>query len=1048
VQSADPNTGWASAAYQTKQTVDALGDVLTQTDANGHTTSFAYDALGEQVLTTDPLGNTFTTNYTTLGQVSRTYRNSSLNVMQYGYDGLGRLVRVTDPDNHTSTTVYDTLSRAAQQIAADGSTTQFAYDLWSRPVSDTDPRWYASTTAYAPNGQVQSSTDANGHMTSYGYDAFARRIGIDDANGHWTTMTLDRAGQVKSLTDPDNNTTTFTYDALERMTSEVQPLETGGATTTFAYNALGALTTKTTANGGVRTISYDLQGRETGETYSGNYAPPAVSYTYDAAGNLLTASGGYGSYTFTYDAANRLATIVDPGSVTLTPSYDSAGNRTQLTDSRGGTTTSVYDAARNLTSRTFTDGTATLRIDQGYDALNRVTTQTRFSDLAGSTKVVSSAFTYDRDGNVTDLVHTNNVNSTTILNLTYTYDAADQLASQTVNGTATPYSYDPTGQLTAAGATAYSYDANGNTTTTGSTLGPDNQVKTDGTYNYYYDNDGNLTSKVAVAAGGMSWYMHYDTLDRLYAVEAYSGGTPATYEIFNYDALGNRRTWSIQLYSNGVWQPATYIYSVFDVASAPAPSVLGNPSWPLLAEIDGGNNILTRYLSGAGLDQYFARVASDHTSSWLLTDRQGSVLDVVDKNTAAVQGAITYNPFGGVASQTNASNQGRLGYDGALYDAYTGLDLMGARWYDPQTGRWNTQDPLAFGGGDTNLYRADGNAPTDVIDPSGLDSIRVNGNQVFWVIQGSWWNTISVPVGTLGPSYTAGFAATSWGAASPITAQSVQLNWGGATTLQALQYKANNFENLYPNIYNLNASLQLTYIKSAVGSTPLINNPSPLLQGAQVAANRAPGAIGGAAEVAGGAATAWASAASTLAGNPAGPFGVMAGGGMMSDGLARMAGLTRNQPSLFDAYWTNQGMSPQLARQTNLAFGLAGAAGAAGRDPCPGAPRTFRPNSTPVPQGHTRAYRAVSEAEYQDILATGRMRQGPNSLEGKWFADSLEGAQAHGTGLYPDGRFRLVEVDIPNNAPSLATRTNLDGRGPARYLHNDDLPTLQPRPLE
>ena len=56
------------------------------------------------------------------------------------------------------------------------------------------------------------------------------------------------------------------------------------------------------------------------------------------------------------------------------------------------------------------------------------------------------------------------------------------------------------------------------------------------------------------------------------------------------------------------------------------------------------------------------------------------------------------------------------------------------------------------------------------------------------------------------------------------------------------------------------------------------------------------------------------------------------------------------------------------------------------------------PNKLPIPQGHTRVYRAVSEAEYQDVLRTGQLRQGPNSMEGKWFADSLEGAQAHGRG--------------------------------------------------
>ena len=68
--------------------------------------------------------------------------------------------------------------------------------------------------------------------------------------------------------------------------------------------------------------------------------------------------------------------------------------------------------------------------------------------------------------------------------------------------------------------------------------------------------------------------------------------------------------------------------------------------------------------------------------------------------------------------------------------------------------------------------------------------------------------------------------------------------------------------------------------------------------------------------------------------------------------------------------------------------------------------------------------------------------------QGKWFADSAEGARLHGDALQGSGNFRIIEVDIPNNAPSLSTRTNLDGRGPARYLHNDDLPTLIPRPFE
>jgi len=58
----------------------------------------------------------------------------------------------------------------------------------------------------------------------------------------------------------------------------------------------------------------------------------------------------------------------------------------------------------------------------------------------------------------------------------------------------------------------------------------------------------------------------------------------------------------------------------------------------------------------------------------------------------------------------------------------------------------------------------------------------------------------------------------------------------------------------------------------------------------------------------------------------------------------------------------------------------------------------------------TRAYRAVSEAEYQQILRTGRFEVGPNSVEGKYFADTVEGAMAHGEGLHGAGNFRIIEA--------------------------------------
>jgi RHS repeat-associated protein len=39
--------------------------------------------------------------------------------------------------------------------------------------------------------------------------------------------------------------------------------------------------------------------------------------------------------------------------------------------------------------------------------------------------------------------------------------------------------------------------------------------------------------------------------------------------------------------------------------------------------------------------------------------------------------------------------------------------------YDPNTSRWTAQDPIGFSGGDADLYRYVGNAPTLAVDPGG-----------------------------------------------------------------------------------------------------------------------------------------------------------------------------------------------------------------------------------------------------------------------------------------------------------------------------------------
>src|SRR5262249_35349245 len=153
--------------------------------------------------------------------------------------------------------------------------------------------------------------------------------------------------------------------------------------------------------------------RQTGETWvSGGSTANTLTYTYDAVGNRLTAADVNGAYTMTYDSLNRLATVQGPFGTTLTYTYDPVGNRTRRDDSYGGVLTTVYDAANRLTSKQFGGTSQTpLRLDVTYTDRNQTASQTRYSDLAGTQKVGSSAYTYDAAMRLTNLQHKNGSDS-------------------------------------------------------------------------------------------------------------------------------------------------------------------------------------------------------------------------------------------------------------------------------------------------------------------------------------------------------------------------------------------------------------------------------------------------------------------------------------------------------------------------------------------------------------------------------------------------------------------------------------------------------------
>ena len=119
----------------------------------------------------------------------------------------------------------------------------------------------------------------------------------------------------------------------------------------------------------------------------------------------------------------------------------------------------------------------------------------------------------------------------------------------------------------------------------------------------------------------------------------------------------------------------------------------------------------------------------------IITDNQGSVRLVVNTETGDVAQRLDYDSFGRVLRDTNPGFQ-PFGFQGGLYDPDTGLVEFGCRWYDAETGRWISKDPILLDGG-WNVYAFCDNDPVNRADPSGLYSFWEWTSQVIGVVTAS-----------------------------------------------------------------------------------------------------------------------------------------------------------------------------------------------------------------------------------------------------------------------------------------------------------------------
>jgi RHS repeat-associated protein len=117
------------------------------------------------------------------------------------------------------------------------------------------------------------------------------------------------------------------------------------------------------------------------------------------------------------------------------------------------------------------------------------------------------------------------------------------------------------------------------------------------------------------------------------------------------------------------------------------------------------------------VDERFTRTTASKSDNYL-TDALGSTLALTD-TTGAINTQYSYEAYGNT-TQSGTTSDNAYQYTGRENDG-TGLYYYRARYYDTQTSRFISQDPIGFGGGVNQFAYVHGN-PISLVDPLGLDS--------------------------------------------------------------------------------------------------------------------------------------------------------------------------------------------------------------------------------------------------------------------------------------------------------------------------------------
>ncbi|CRX37706.1 RHS repeat-associated core domain-containing protein [Estrella lausannensis] len=715
-----------------KELYNAQGELLK-------TSSYKYSAT-HLIEETDPLGCKKTYDYDWAGRLIRKCVGPS--VSEYSYDSLSRLARevtwssaqdaivkelsydvagrvteecVKSLSGHIESRVrfeYNALGKKTLEAHLSGgeeTITRYAYNGRGDLIETINPLGLSTRIEYQFNhvneqgerGTCVTSIDPKGIITVVEKNSLGLDSRIEKKNSLGETIQLAKifynakGGREKRVDTvfSENRAlrtviTAWRYDSLGRLEHVIEAFGSPDEkTTSVTYNALG---------------QRDCISKPSGVK---------ILFDYDELGKLRRwwSSDSSFDYCYSYDAMDNPVFVEDRIFETATrKSYDIKSRLIEETLGNGYTVRYAYDLADRVTEFTYPDGSSVAYGYEGSRLKEVKRTNYRFEALSHDWrgKLTKGRLplnggeitcTYDVMGRVTNIL------SNEWKENSASYDEAGNMLGRIIEDSfgllQEDFRYDDLNQLTSeSGASShlYAYDSLNNRIVedgNNNTVNDLNQTLERKDRNYVYDADGNL---IEVIKPEKTLRFRYDGAGRL--IE-FSDGENTTH--YRYDET-NRR---ISKQTEGK-KEIRFIYQ--------GQNELGTH------DEEGEIRILGGTAQGAEIGSSIA-IEKEGKVLCPVHDHNGNICCLIDAETGSTAATYRYSAFGEPIHAEGTSIS--WGFSSKRKDAESGLIFFGRRYYDPESGRFISKDPLGDRDG-PNLYAYVANNPLMYVDLWGLFSTR------------------------------------------------------------------------------------------------------------------------------------------------------------------------------------------------------------------------------------------------------------------------------------------------------------------------------------